>query len=330
MSKTVCLTGATGQVASYLIELLLEDPNENYIVHGLKRSCSNTNTERIDHIFNNPKYKDRFFLHYGDLGDTASINAFVADQKPDYFFNCGAVSHVRTSFDIPEYTYDITGIGTLRILESIRKHSPQTRFLQCSTSELYGGMTREPQNETTPFYPRSPYATAKLASFWTVKNYRESYGLFAANAISFNHESPRRAHNFFTKKIIKFCCRAKLGLEDSVNLGYLGSYRDFSHAKDIAEGLIKITNHDTPEEFVLASGKTISMQKFVEKVFGKLNLDYHKYIKFDQRLTRPNEVEYLHGDASKAAKILNWAPKYTLDMLIDEMIEYELNKIGNK
>jgi GDPmannose 4,6-dehydratase len=325
MSKVACVSGISGQTGSYISEILLD---KGYKVYGLKRSASNPNTQRIDHLYQDSHINNKLELVYGYLADTSSINSFISDIKPDLFFNCGAVSNVRTSFDIPEYTMDITGAGPLRCLEAIRKYSPKTRFLQCSTSELYGATPPPPegQGETTPFHPRSPYAVAKLAAYWSVINYRESYKLFACNAISHNHESPRRGFNFVTKKITSGLVRCSMGLQEHLYLGHLEARRDFSHAKDIAEGLHLIINSDTPEEYVLSSDKSTSVKEFLDLVAEKLNIDWKQYVRFDARYLRPAEVPDLRGNSLKARTKLGWTPKYDLKMLIDEMIEYDLTE----
>jgi GDPmannose 4,6-dehydratase len=314
--KTACITGIQGQTGSYLAEILLD---KGYRVYGLKRSASNFNTQRIDHLFDNENLK----LVYGDLSDFSSIVNFVKMGQPDLFFNCGALSHVRISFDIPEYTMDITGTGVLRCLEALRRHSSHTRFLQCSTSELFGS-TPPPQNEQTSFHPRSPYACAKMAGYWATINYREAYDMFAVNAISFNHESSRRAENFVTRKITRAATRIKLGLQEKLYLGNLDAKRDWGHAKDTAEALYRIINASQPEEYVVATGEMYSVKEFVVKVFSKLDLDWEKFVEFDSKYLRPSEVEALCGDPSKLKNKLGWAPKYSFDTLVDEMIEADM------
>jgi GDPmannose 4,6-dehydratase len=315
--KKACLTGITGQTGSYLAELLLK---EGYEVHGVKRSSSNFNTQRIDHIYNHPNLN----LVYGDLTDYSSLVNVISDTKPDLFFNCGALSHVRVSFDVPEYAMDVTGTGVVRCLEAIRKYSPETRFLQCSTSELYGS-TPPPQNEDTTFHPRSPYACAKLAAYWSTINYRESYGMFAVNAISFNHESPRRAENFVTRKITRAATRIKLGLQDELRLGNLDAKRDWGHAKDTAKALYMILTASEPKDYVVATGGMHSVKEFLELVFSKLELDWKDYVKFDAKYLRPAEVDALQGDPTKIKAELGWSPEYSFAQLVDEMIEADLN-----
>ena len=319
-----CITGITGQTGSYLAELLLD---KGYQVYGLKRSASNFNTQRIDHLFNNPNLE----LRYGDLSDYSSLVSFINEAQPDLFFNCGALSHVRVSFDVPEYAMDITGNGVMRCLEAIRRNSPHTKFLQCSTSELFGS-SPPPQNENTKFYPRSPYACAKLAAYWATINYREAYGLFAANSIAFNHESPRRAENFVTRKITRAATRIKYGLQDKLYLGNLDSKRDWAHAKDVARAhakdvaraLYMIVTAEQPKDYVVGTGEMHSVKEFITIVFDKLNLNWKDYVEFDARYLRPTEVDALCGDASLIRKELGWRPEISFEMLIDEMIHNDL------
>lgn len=314
--KTACLTGCTGQIGSYLAELLLE---QGFEVFALKRSSSSFNTQRVDHIYNHPN----FHLRYGDLSDYSSLVSFVTEAKPDLFFNLAALSHVRVSFDIPEYTMDITGNGVMRCLEVIRRYSPNTRFLQSSTSELYGSVP-PPQSETTPFHPRSPYACAKLAAYWATINYRDAYDLFAVNSITFNTESPRRAENFVTRKITRAATRIKCGLQDKLVLGNLDSARDWGHAKDTARAMYLILTADKPDDYVVATGKMHSIKDFLNIVFNKLDLDWKDYVVFDPKYLRPTEVDALCGDPSKIKKELNWEPLISFEELVDEMIENDL------
>jgi GDPmannose 4,6-dehydratase len=316
MSKTAIITGITGQTGSYLADLLLE---KDYKVYGLKRRSSSFNTDRIDHLFDNPNLK----LIYGDLSDYSSIVNLVSDVKPDMFFNMAAQSHVRVSFDIPEYTVDVTGTGVIRCLEAIRKYCPQTRYLQASSSEMFGA-TPPPQNETTPFHPRSPYAVAKVSGYYSTINYREAYNLFACNTICFNHESPRRAETFVTRKITRAAARIKLGLQNELYLGNLEAKRDWGHAKDYAKAMIQILESDTPDDYVVSIGEMHSVKEFAELVFSKLGLDYQKYVKFDPKYLRPTEVDALQGDSSKIRNKLGWKPEYTFEMLVDEMIDHDM------
>jgi GDPmannose 4,6-dehydratase len=316
MSKSAVITGITGQTGSYLADLLLE---KDYKVYGLKRRSSSFNTDRIDHLFDNPNLK----LIYGDLSDYSSIVNLVSDVKPDMFFNMAAQSHVRVSFDIPEYTVDVTGTGVIRCLEAIRKYCPQTRYLQASSSEMFGA-TPPPQNETTPFHPRSPYAVAKVSGYYSTINYREAYNLFACNTICFNHESPRRAETFVTRKITRAATRIKLGLQNELYLGNLEAKRDWGHAKDYAKAMIQILESDTPDDYVVSIGEMHSVKEFAELVFSKLGLDYQKYVKFDPKYLRPTEVDALQGDSSKIRNKLGWKPEYTFEMLVDEMIDHDM------
>lgn len=315
MTKTACITGITGQTGSYLAELLLQ---KGYQVYGLKRRSSSLNTDRIDHIYSNPNLK----LVYGDLSDYSSL-AGLLKVKPDYFFNLGAQSHVKVSFDVPEYSFDVDATGVIRVLEAIRQYSPNTRFLQASSSEMFGS-SPPPQKEDTIFHPRSPYAVAKVAAYHAVVNYREAFNLFASNAISFNHESPRRGETFVTRKITQAATRIKLGLQDKLYLGNLEAKRDWSHAKDIASAMIKIVEAELPDDFVVASGEMHSVREFAEVVFDKLGMNWKDYVKVDPVYFRPSEVDALCGDSAKLRTTLNWKPEYTFSSLVDEMISSDL------
>jgi GDPmannose 4,6-dehydratase len=320
MNQSACITGITGQTGSYLCDLLL---SKGYKVYGLKRRSSSLNTDRIDHIYTDPHIEHKMELVYGDLTDYSSLSSWIGDIKPDLFFNMGAQSHVRVSFDIPEYTMDVTGTGVTRVLEAIRKNSPQTRFLTASSSEMFGS-TPPPQNENTAFHPRSPYGVAKVAGFFTTVNYREAYGLHACNAISFNHESPRRGETFVTRKITRAATRIKLGLQDKLYLGNLSAKRDWSHAADVADAMYKIITAPVADDFVVASGEMHSVEEFAKMVFAKLDLDYTQYVAFDERYLRPSEVDALCGDASKLVTTLGWQPLYTFESLVDEMIYFDM------
>lgn len=323
MSDVACLTGITGQTGSYMAELLLD---KGYKVYGLIRRSSNFPTERIDHIFNHKNLE----LVYGNLNDSLSITNFIGDIKPDYFFHLGAQSYVKASFSIPEETLSVISLGTLRCLEAIRKYSPKTRFLHAATSELYGGTeysNGEILNENSKMHPRSPYACAKLAAYTLTINYKEAYNLHCSNSISFNHESPRRAKHFVTAKIVSQAVKILYGLENKIILGDTSSRRDWSHAIDICDGMYKIITAEKPDNYVIASGKSYSVQYFLERVFEKLNLEWQKYLKIDEKYFRPSEVHHLCGDASKIRNELGWEPKYDLESLIDEMISYEKTKI---
>jgi len=320
--KSVCITGVCGQTGSYLAELLLD---QGFEVWGLKRSASNFNTQRVDHIYDNPK----FHLVYGDLSDYSSLVSFVKKAKPDLFFNCGALSHVKVSYDIPEYAADVTGTGVIRCLEAIRAFNPKIRFLQCSTSELFGD-TSPPQKENSRFSPQSPYACAKLAGYWFTVNYRKGYDMFAVNSIAFNHEGPRRPENFVTRKITRAATRIKLGLQDKLVLGNLDAKRDWGHAKDTARALYMILTADKPEDFVVATGKMYSVKEFLELTFGKLNLNWKDYVEFNPKYLRPAEVDALCGDATKIKNTLGWEPEISFEQLVDEMIDHDLKLAQNE
>ena len=298
------ITGITGQDGSYLAELLLE---KGYEVHGLIRRSSSFNTQRIDHLYQDPHTAGvRLFLHYGDVTDGGSLARLMYETQPDEVYHLAAQSHVRVSFDAPDYTGDVVALGTMRMLEAIRLTGlgKKTRFYQASTSELYGKVQEVPQRETTPFYPRSPYAVAKLYGFWAVKNYREAYDLFASNGILFNHESPRRGPTFVTRKITMAAARIKLGLQDKLYLGNVNALRDW--------------------DFVLATGEMHSVKEFCEEAFGLLGLDWEKYVEHDTRYDRPSEVEQLLGDPTKAREQLGWTPKVTFKQLVKMMVESDL------
>ena len=319
--KKAFLTGITGQDGSYLAELLL---NKGYEVHGLIRRSSTFNTDRIDHLYRDVHEQDaKLFLHYGDLSVSGQLMDLLHSISPDEIYHLGAQSHVRVSFDMPEYTGDITGLGTLRILEAIRKTGIKTKFYQASSSEMFGAAP-PPQDEKTVFQPRSPYAAAKVYAYYIVQNYRDAYGLFATNGILFNHESPRRGETFVTRKITRAAAQIKFGLKNKLYLGNLEAKRDWGFAGDFVEAMWLMLQQDKPDDFVIATGETHSVREFAEKVFSKLDLDYNKYVSIDPRYFRPTEVDVLLGDASKAKKILNWQPKVTFDKLIDMMIEADM------
>ena len=319
--KKAFLTGITGQDGSYLAEFLL---NKGYEVHGLIRRSSTFNTERIDHLyhdFHDPEAK--LFLHYGDLSVSAQLMDLLSSIKPDEIYNLGAQSHVRVSFDMPEYTGDVTALGTLRILEAIRKTGIKTKFYQASSSEMFGAAP-PPQNEKTVFHPRSPYAAAKVYSHYIAQNYRDAYGVFAASGILFNHESPRRGETFVTRKITRAATQIKLGLKNKLYLGNLEAKRDWGFAGDYVEAMWLMLQQDKADDFVIATGETHSVKEFAEIVFNKLNLDYKKYVAIDQRYFRPTEVDALLGDSTKARKVLGWQPKVSFEKLIDMMIDADM------
>ena len=319
--KKAFLTGITGQDGSYLAELLL---NKSYEVHGLIRRSSSFNTERIDHLYHDFHDPDaRLFLHYGDLSVSAQLMDLLHSIKPDEIYNLGAQSHVRVSFDMPEYTGDVTALGTLRILEAIRNTGIKTKFYQASSSEMFGAAP-PPQDENTVFQPRSPYAAAKVYSYYICQNYRDAYGIFSTNGILFNHESPRRGETFVTRKITRAATQIKLGLKDKLFLGNLEAKRDWGFAGDYVEAMWLMLQQEKPDDFVIATGETHSVREFAEKVFKKLDLDYKKYVEIDKRYFRPTEVDALLGDATKARKLLGWQPKVSFEKLIDMMIDADM------
>ncbi len=350
-SKIALITGITGQDGSYLAELLLE---KGYIVHGIKRRSSSLNTERIDHIFDNRhKLGYDFNLHYGDLTDSLSLLNIVSKVKPDEIYNLAAQSHVNVSFETPEYTANVDALGTLRMLEAIKISDKDIKFYQASTSELYGKVQEIPQNENTPFYPRSPYGVAKIYSYWITVNYREAYNIFASNGILFNHESPRRGETFVTRKITRGLSRVVLGLEENLLLGNLNSLRDWGHAKDYVYLQWKILQHHEPDDFVIATGNQISVREFFKRCCESIGIEIsfngegkdefavvenfdtnknykikkgQKILKVDKNYFRPAEVETLLGDPTKAKQVLDWNPKYDVDSLISEMMESDLEK----
>lgn len=324
--KRALITGITGQDGSYLAELLL---SKDYEVHGLIRRVSTFNTGRIDHLYQDPhKPGARLFLHYGDLSDGTGLRRIIEKVQPDEIYNLGAQSHVKVSFDQPEYTADVDALGTLRLLEAMRDYCDRTghkvRYYQACSSEMYGKVVEVPQKETTPFYPRSPYGVAKVFGYWQTVNYREAYNLFAVNGILFNHESPRRGETFVTRKITRAATRIKLGLQENLYLGNLDAKRDWGFAGDYVEAMWLMMQQDTPDDYVIATGKTYSVREFVEKVFTSLELDWQKYVEIDPRYFRPTEVDLLLGDPSKAKKILKWEPKVDLEGLVEMMIEHDL------
>ncbi len=352
--KIALITGVTGQDGSYLTEFLLK---KNYEVHGIKRKSSLINTERIDHIYNNPKYKRNFFLHYGDLTDKSNLNKLIHQINPDEVYNLAAQSHVAVSFEMPEYTAQVNAIGFLNLLETIRAYKKRIKVYQASTSELYGLIQEKKQNEKTPFYPRSPYATSKLFSYWISKNYRESYNMYVSNGILFNHESPRRGETFVTRKITLGFAYLIAGIKKNIELGNLYALRDWGHAEEYAKMKWLILQQKKPDDFVIATGKNYSIKYFISLCCKILNLeiqwvgkginekailknfDKKKYqnlkknqiiIKINKRYFRSNEVDTLVGDANKAKKILKWKPKKTLKDLATEMLFSDLNRIKNE
>ena len=319
--KKALVTGITGQDGSYLVELLLK---KGYEVWGIIRRSSSFHTGRIDHLYKDPHEQPRLRLVYGDLTDGGNLSTIVNDIKPDEVYNLGAQSHVRVSFDTPIYTVNADGLGTLRLLEAIRRMEKQAKFYQASSSEMYGKAVESPQTEETPFYPRSPYGCAKVYSFWQTVNYREAYGLFACNGILFNHESPRRGETFVTRKITRAATRIKLGLQDTLYLGNLDAKRDWGFAGDYVETMWLMLQQDKPDDYVIATGESHSVREFLDEVFGYLDLDWQKYVEIDPRYLRPTEVDCLLGDASKAKKILKWEPKVTFEELAQMMTDADM------
>ncbi len=321
MTKRALITGITGQDGSYLAELLL---GKGYEVHGLIRRASTFNTARIDHLYVDPHASDaRLFLHYGDLSDGARLVTLLSEINPDEVYNLAAQSHVRVSFDEPEHTADTTGTGTIRMLEAVRLSGVATRFYQASSSELFGA-TPPPQNETTPFCPRSPYAAAKLYSYWITRNYREAYEMFAVNGILFNHESPRRGETFVTRKITRAVAAIKAGKQEYLYMGNLDAIRDWGYAAEYVEGMWRMLQADTPEDYVLATGVGITVREFLEIAFGHADLDWREHVRFDPRYLRPTEVDALIGDASKARDMLGWTPTVDGRQLARLMVDADL------
>ena len=324
--KKALITGITGQDGSYLADLLLE---KGYEVHGIIRRASTFNTSRIDHLYADPHVNGvRLFLHYGDLSDSVNLVKLLYELKPDEIYHLGAQSHVRVSFDIPEYTSDVTGVGTIRILEAIREAGLRSRFFQASSSEMFGKAQQTPQTEKTPFWPRSPYGVAKVFSYWATVNYRESYGLCASNGIMFNHESPRRGETFVTRKISRAVAAIKHSLQKELFLGNLDAKRDWGYAPEYVEGIWRILQHDEGDDFVLATGESHTVQEFVEAAFAHADLDWKQFVKHDPRYERPAEVDVLLGDASKAKKILGWEPKVRFHELVRIMVDADMDLLS--
>lgn len=328
--KQALITGITGQDGSYLSEFLLE---QGYVVHGIIRRTSTFNTDRIDHIYVDPHSEAaRLFLHYGDLTDGVTLRRILEQVKPTEIYNLGAQSHVRVSFDSPEYTVDAVGMGTLRLLEAIRDYQQRTgievRFYQAGSSEMFGLVQEVPQKETTPFYPRSPYACAKVYAHWQTVNYRESYNLFACNGILFNHESPRRGETFVTRKITRAVARIVAGQQKKLYLGNLDAKRDWGFAKDYVRAMWLMLQHQQPDDYVVATGETHSIREFLELAFGYVNLNWEEYVEFDERYLRPAEVDLLIGDPSKARQHLGWQPSVTFEELVQLMVSGDLEAVG--
>jgi GDPmannose 4,6-dehydratase len=365
MGKTALITGVTGQDGAYLSEYLIK---KGYTVHGIKRRASLFNTDRIDHLYQDPQLEDRnLILHYGDMTDSMNLTRIIGEVQPDEIYNLAAQSHVKVSFDTPEYTANVDGLGTLRILEAVRllRLVPKTRIYQASTSELYGLVQEIPQKETTPFYPRSPYAVAKMYAYWITVNYREAYNMFACNGILFNHESPLRGETFVTRKVTRALSRIALGIQEEVYMGNLSSKRDWGHAKDYIKAMYLILQQDLPDDYVIATGVTTTIRDFISKAFCEIgvNIEFkgegiyetgiiesidtnvfvnkigepylapiekrigEKVVKVDPKYFRPTEVELLIGDATKARTKLSWEPKYTLDTLIEDMMAGDVKEM---
>ncbi|QMS89043.1 GDP-mannose 4,6-dehydratase [Nostoc edaphicum CCNP1411] len=329
--KRALITGITGQDGSYLSEFLLE---QGYEVHGIIRRTSTFNTDRIDHIYEDPhKEGVRLFLHYGDLTDGTTLRRILEEVKPVEIYNLGAQSHVRVSFDSPEYTVDAVGMGTLRLLEAIRDYQHRTgiqvRFYQAGSSEMYGLVQAIPQTETTPFYPRSPYACAKVYAHWQTINYRESYDLFACNGILFNHESPRRGETFVTRKITRAVAGIVAGKQKKIYMGNLDAKRDWGYAKDYVKAMWLMLQKDQPDDYVISTGETHSVREFLELAFSYVNLNWQDYVEFDERYLRPSEVELLIGDSTKARQKLGWTPSVTFEELVSLMVEADLQALGH-
>jgi GDPmannose 4,6-dehydratase len=323
--RKALVTGITGQDGSYLAELLLQ---KGYEVHGIIRRSSSFNTDRIEHIFQDSHLPHRqLHLHYGDLSDASLINRLMRTIRPEEVYHLAAQSHVRVSFDIPEYTSDITALGTLRILDAIRESGVATRFYQASSSEMFGNASQVPQNEQTPFYPRSPYAVSKVFAYWTTVNYREAYQIFACNGILFNHESPRRGGTFVSRKITRGVARIKAGLDSKLFLGNLLARRDWGYAPEYVEAMWRMLQQPSPGDYVIATGETHTVQEFVEEAFAYAGLDWNKHVEIDPRYYRPTEVDRLQGDASKAHRELHWAPKVRFKELVRLMMDADFEQL---
>ena len=343
--KTALITGITGQDGSYLAELLLE---KGYTVHGIIRRSSSFNTGRIDHLYNDPAiYNERLFLHYGDLTDSSNLNRLLEKVDPDEVYNLAAQSHVKVSFEVPEYTAEVDAVGTLRFLDAIKETGVKTRFYQASTSELYGKVREIPQSETTPFYPRSPYAVAKIYGFWIVVNYREAYNLYACNGILFNHESPRRGETFVTRKITRAAARIKEGLQEKLTLGNMDAKRDWGYAPEYVDAMWRMLQQDKPDDFVVATGETHTVREFTEIAFHELGINLRwqgkeeneqgiddesgkVLVEVSPRYYRPTEVDILIGDPGKAKELLGWQPEVKFEELVKIMVEADLEKVRRR
>jgi GDPmannose 4,6-dehydratase len=326
--KKALITGITGQDGSYLADLLL---SKDYEVHGIIRRASTFNTSRIDHLYQDPHVNGvRLFLHYGDLADSVNLVKLIYELKPDEIYHLGAQSHVRVSFDIPEYTSDVTGVGTIRILEAMRESGVKSRFYQASSSEMFGKVQAIPQTETTPFWPRSPYGCAKVFAYWATVNYRESYGMHASNGILFNHESPRRGETFVTRKITRAVAAIKVGKQKELYLGNMDAKRDWGYAPEYVEGMWRMVQEDASDDYVLATNETHTVREFVQEAFGHVGLDWEEFVKYDARYERPAEVDLLVGDPAKAKKQLGWEPKTKFCDLVRIMVDADLAELKSK
>lgn len=325
--KTALISGVTGQDGSYLTELLLA---KGYEVHGLIRRASSFNTERLEPVYRDPHESGvRFFMHYGDLSDSGSLINLIRNLEPDEIYHLGAQSHVKVSFEIPEYTAEATGVGTIRMLEAIRASGVETRFYQASSSEMFGSAT-PPQNEETPFHPRSPYGVAKVFAYWAAVNYREAHGLFATNGILFNHESERRGETFVTRKITRAVARIKAGLQEKLYIGNLDAKRDWGYAPEYVEAMWRILQQDEPEDFVIATGEAHTVREFCQLAFDRVGLDWEQYVEVDPRYYRPAEVDYLLGDASKAKRLLGWEPQTRFADLVRLMVDADVQLLEDE
>ncbi|HEV7891456.1 MAG TPA: GDP-mannose 4,6-dehydratase [Pyrinomonadaceae bacterium] len=323
--KKALITGITGQDGSYLAELLLA---KGYEVHGIIRRASTFNTGRIDHLYTDPHVNGvHLFLHYGDIADSTNLIKLLYRIQPDEVYHLAAQSHVRVSFDIPEYTGDVTGLSTIRILEAIRETGVGAKFYQASSSEMFGKVQEVPQRETTPFHPRSPYGVAKVYAYWATRNYRESYGLFACNGILFNHESPRRGETFVTRKITRAVARIKAGLQKNLYLGNLDAKRDWGYAKEYVEAMWLMLQQPEPDDYVIATGETHSVEEFLVEAFSHVGLDWRPYVEFDPKYLRPAEVDLLVGDASRARRVLGWEPATTFEGLVRLMVNADMEAL---
>ncbi|HZI85405.1 MAG TPA: GDP-mannose 4,6-dehydratase [Pyrinomonadaceae bacterium] len=326
--KKALITGITGQDGSYLAELLLA---KGYEVHGIIRRASSFNTGRIDHLYKDPHINGvHLFLHYGDIADSTNLIKLLYRIQPDEVYHLAAQSHVRVSFDIPEYTGDVTGLSTIRILEAMRETGVKARFYQASSSEMFGKVHEVPQRETTPFHPRSPYGAAKVYAYWATVNYRESYGMFACNGILFNHESPRRGETFVTRKITRAVARIKAGQQQKLYLGNLDAKRDWGYAREYVEAMWHMLQQDEADDYVIATGETHSVEEFLTEAFSHVNLDWHDYVELDPKYLRPAEVDLLIGDASKAKRVLGWEPKVSFRELVRLMVDADVAMLGHQ